>query len=541
MATYTTNLNLKKPAITEQYDVDVFNDNADKIDGNVIVQLKTTETITVGTGGQYATINQALAYATKKYPTYVSASTRPIITISLLSGFVMAEQVIVDGLDLSWITISSVDAEVSITRSSLTIQPSTLTGSKPAFMSLNGGFLPIINTLFNMDTSGDGTNRHGIVAFNNSRAIINSQKGFKNVGGVGIYAYQGSTINANGAIASGASSYGIYAEQSSTINASSANASYAGTYGVYATNASTIEFSSGNAQRAGYNTSDVLINANADGIYANRASTINAVSANASYSGRYGVYALVNSRVNFISGIATNTGSYSVNATGNSIIYAGSSNCSTDGSPAEEYRCSLNSFIDINGAAGEVNTTPTLNSYTYAGLITNGSGVITTSGSLPLTGGTLTGLLTTNGQIQFPATQNPSADANTLDDYEEGTFTPYIFGTTTAGTGTYSFQEGHYTKIGNVVNFRIKVQVDSHNGTGNLLCGGLPFLNAQFDATPISVYARYLPMPSGTTTPLAYVASTGAINLTAYTGTDRTFVQMDTNFYVWYSGSFIVS
>ena len=58
-----------------------------------------------------------------------------------------------------------------------------------------------------------------------------------------------------------------------------------------------------------------------------------------------------------------------------------------------------------------------------------------------------------NGQFAFPATQNPSADANTLDDYEEGTWTPTIQDTTESDAEgqTYSVQEGVYTKIGRVV------------------------------------------------------------------------------------------
>jgi len=50
------------------------------------------------------------------------------------------------------------------------------------------------------------------------------------------------------------------------------------------------------------------------------------------------------------------------------------------------------------------------------------------------------------GQIKFPAAQNASANANTLDDYEEGTWSP-----ASSGTATYSFQIGTYTKIGRVV------------------------------------------------------------------------------------------
>jgi hypothetical protein len=59
--------------------------------------------------------------------------------------------------------------------------------------------------------------------------------------------------------------------------------------------------------------------------------------------------------------------------------------------------------------------------------------------------------------ITFPATQSASSNANTLDDYEEGTFTPTVIGGTTAGTGTYNTQTGSYTKVGRLVSFRLQV------------------------------------------------------------------------------------
>lgn len=60
---------------------------------------------------------------------------------------------------------------------------------------------------------------------------------------------------------------------------------------------------------------------------------------------------------------------------------------------------------------------------------------------------TLSGLLSlAQGQIKFPATQNASADANTLDDYEEGTWTPSV-----GGSATYTTQTGTYTKVGRLV------------------------------------------------------------------------------------------
>ena len=85
------------------------------------------------------------------------------------------------------------------------------------------------------------------------------------------------------------------------------------------------------------------------------------------------------------------------------------------------------------------------------------------------------------GQIPFPATQNPSADANTLDDYEEGSWTPTFITTGTQPTGvTYSTQLGKYIKIGQcvLVWFRCTLSSVGTGGTGNGRVGGLPFVVA---------------------------------------------------------------
>ena len=82
----------------------------------------------------------------------------------------------------------------------------------------------------------------------------------------------------------------------------------------------------------------------------------------------------------------------------------------------------------------------------------------------------------TDGQIAFPATAVPSADANTLDDYEEGTITPTIYGSTTAGSPTYVAQVGRYVKIGAQVSFTLYVYITAKGGIdGNVCIGGFPF------------------------------------------------------------------
>lgn len=106
-------------------------------------------------------------------------------------------------------------------------------------------------------------------------------------------------------------------------------------------------------------------------------------------------------------------------------------------------------------------------------------------GSEPMTG-TLD--LGTPGKVKFPATQSASADTNTLDDYEEGTFTPTVGGSTTAGTYTYTGNQiGWYTKIGDRVFFSFDVEVNTVTtaGTGNARIFGLPFSGLGQNPVPV--------------------------------------------------------
>jgi hypothetical protein len=85
------------------------------------------------------------------------------------------------------------------------------------------------------------------------------------------------------------------------------------------------------------------------------------------------------------------------------------------------------------------------------------------------------GILQLSSGITFPATAVAATDPNTLDDYEEGTWTPVVEGTTTAGTGTYSGRGGHYYRIGAAILIRGDVTWTAHTGTGNLRISGFPF------------------------------------------------------------------
>ena len=101
------------------------------------------------------------------------------------------------------------------------------------------------------------------------------------------------------------------------------------------------------------------------------------------------------------------------------------------------------------------------------------------------------------GKIQFPSSPLPSSNVNVLDDYEEGTFTPYIIGMTSSGLGNYSLQLGEYTKIGDTVFYSLELICQSHTGTGELRVKGLPFdFNATMNARIQQIYSNGLIMSS---------------------------------------------
>ena len=75
----------------------------------------------------------------------------------------------------------------------------------------------------------------------------------------------------------------------------------------------------------------------------------------------------------------------------------------------------------------------------------------------------------------FDAGITLGGSATTLDDYEEGTWTPTIFGGTVAGTGTYVFQQGRYVKVGELVMLECFVEISGHTGSGQMYVGGFPF------------------------------------------------------------------
>jgi len=101
---------------------------------------------------------------------------------------------------------------------------------------------------------------------------------------------------------------------------------------------------------------------------------------------------------------------------------------------------------------------------------------LNTTGNLVLKGGTANA----NGVgVTFPATQVASSDANTLDDYEEGTWTPTAGDASSGGNqATTASAVGRYTKIGRLVTVHFEltdINTTGLNAGNGMYVRGLPF------------------------------------------------------------------
>jgi hypothetical protein len=156
--------------------------------------------------------------------------------------------------------------------------------------------------------------------------------------------------------------------------------------------------------------------------------------------------------------------------------------------------------------------------------------VLTTGNILSLSGGSTTA---TGTGIAFPATQSASSDANTLDDYEEGTWTPTIILNGTSSGITYQYQTGRYTKIGNQVTIFMYIQLTNKGSSvGNLDIGGLPFASANISAfytggairigatTGLVGAAQFYCSPNQTTLALEIVSNTRITNANISSSSD---------------------
>ena len=213
-----------------------------------VSNLYTDIKVTVGDNGDYRTINEALEYLTCFYPIYNSKGIECVIEIQ--DGTVINEQIFVEKIDLSYITITTNNPQntVKVDVTGWSGVTHDTRGNRPFFSAENGGRLPSIKCLFSCITPAEGWNDNnfavGYFCNRGSSGVILGSEGAI-VGFEGFYdniiANNNSEIVLREAIARNAARYGVVSRHISRVSARSADITGCGDIAAYADRASMMD------------------------------------------------------------------------------------------------------------------------------------------------------------------------------------------------------------------------------------------------------------------------------------------------------------
>ena len=121
------------------------------------------------------------------------------------------------------------------------------------------------------------------------------------------------------------------------------------------------------------------------------------------------------------------------------------------------------------------------------------NGGLSVTGAISASTKVLAGGVTDNGLASIQSNNGISlkasgAGSTALTHYETGTWTPTVYGGTTAGTTGYSTQGGSFTRVGNVVTCTVACHIYSPTGTGNIMIGGLPYAMGGYTTAKLNMF-----------------------------------------------------
>ena len=310
--------------------------------GNLIVQANTAQEntweVTVGSGEEFETLSAALEHLVMRQPHWRMIGRNA--TITLASGYELAEEIEYTGVNMGWITITGTDASHNIDRSSLT---------QAAFLFQDSIAPKFSDCQFGMDATGTGTDRHGIHLVNSSMHLA-GDSGVSSAGGHGIYIDRMSTVQAEGPGAadvkdfSGAGASGVYMDGASRANFDNLDVSSATAYGIYVFGASYI------------NAPDTTADSCETGIRIAYGSVANVPDSDVSGATTYGIRAGYGSMMNARSIVATGCGTAGALAEAGSTICAKSGNTQKGaGTDPSDTQVDDGAFIEFHVSTGGVN------------------------------------------------------------------------------------------------------------------------------------------------------------------------------------------
>lgn len=235
----------------------------------------------------------------------------------------------------------------------------------------------------------------------------------------------------------------------------------------------------------------------------------------------------VHSEVSFGSGVLTDTGK----SLTNSKFFGGKLNSVTLGTASDgnEFRASDISSATIIGDGNELHNA-TVNALSLTGnanrlyssqvttLTIDGAGSI--NNTVDIATGVTNALVLTNGALRV----NQNIEGG------EGTFVPVLEGTSVAGVGTYTTQEGSYSIKGDLITINVNLRWTAHTGTGDLRVDISDILDLPADAITPSRWPLLLYMENVARTDDYVIAfiSGGFSTIAIYQGAALNNIPMDT-------------
>jgi len=317
---------------------------------------------------------------------------------------------------------------------------------------------------------------------------------------------------------------------------------------VSSTGSDTIKLGSVNTENNDVAVDNLTVWANAD--FKNNvilgSSVVDNTLVNSKLTASSGLYVSGNLIVNGIE-ITTSSSLTEQQVSGALLAYAKSSDVSSSFATKAQITGALSNYLTITNASstyatliGVSSSYPRLSATNIftANQIISGS-LIATSGIISQNTLTTSGSLNVFNNIKFPATQIASSDVNTLDDYEEGTWSPTLL----PGTYTYSLAAAEYFKIGRRVFLNGAVGISSTGSvTANSVnIGGLPFaITSNYNSLNIGYYSGFntssvitLPFgyPQGTSIRLHKQSSGSALSMSVTDLTNNATIYFSIDYY----------
>lgn len=215
---------------------------------------------------------------------------------------------------------------------------------------------------------------------------------------------------------------------------------------------------------------------------------------------------------------ANATGTWNISVTGNAATATTATNVSggtvsaTTGSFSGSLAANGGSLTTSSAAFSLVNANAT--TVNFAGAATSIS-IGSASGTATINNAITALKAATVDTVKFPASQVVSGDPNTLDDYEEGSWTPLVLSSGNAHNGTYSIQSGAYIKVGRLVS--VRGIVNWTGGTtslaGILSVGNLPFVAGSSTISTVAIEGNYSATPISGTSVIIGLILPGTANI----------------------------